>query len=107
MTKILNNNLRAAFNNEKSDLVANVLIERVLRGDYVRTREIGPGGDPKAGVDKQIIGQLYLFVADENTYPLLPNAEALVLMMEHEARMVDYWVFPDIAGAEAFMTAKG
>jgi hypothetical protein len=81
------------------------LIPRVLQGDYVRTAEIGPGGAD--GVDKQIIGQLYLLLADENTYSLRENTEAFVLSLIHEDRLVDYWEFPDIAGAEAFMTAKG
>jgi hypothetical protein len=101
---ILNNNMRAMFNDNKSPLVANVLIERALRGDYSRTREIGPGADER-GVDMLIIGTLYLMVADENTYPLVPDTEAFVLRIEHEPRMVDYWMFPDVAQAEAFMTA--
>lgn len=103
---ILHNNMRAMFNEDKSALVANVLIERVLRGDYSRTREIGPGADER-GVDMEIIGTLYLMVADENTYPLMEEVEAFVLRIEHEPRLVDYYVFPDVAGAEAFMTAKG
>ena len=105
MPIILHNNFKAAFNDEKSPLIANVLIERVLRGDYIRSREYGPGDEK--GLDKVLIGTLYLFLADENTYPLAEEAEALVLMIEHEPRLVDYWVFPDVGGAEAFMTAKG
>lgn len=104
MPFILNQNFRAIFNEEKSTLIANVLIERVLAGDYVRTKEIGPGG-LEAGVDKEIIGTLYLMLADENTYPLQADVEAYVLRIEHEARLVDYFMFPDIAGAEAFMSA--
>jgi hypothetical protein len=97
----LNNNMVAAFNDSKSPLVANVLIER----DYIRTREYGPGDEK--GLDVLLIGTLYLLLADENTYPLMQDAEAFVLKMEHEPRLVDYFVFPDVAGAEAFMTAKG
>ena len=104
MPIILNNNFRAMFNELKSPLVANVLIERALRGDYSRTKEIGPGGE-EPGVDKQIIGTLYLQVADENTYPLVADVEAFVLRIEHEARLVDYYAFPDIAQAEIFMSA--
>ena len=54
-----------------------------------------------------LIGTLYLLLADENTLPLMENAEAFVLSIEHEARLVDFFTFPDVAGAEAFMTAKG
>src|SRR5687768_3545906 len=100
---ILSNNFKAMFNESKSPLVANVLIERVLRGDYVRAREFGPGLDER-GVDAELIGHLYLLVADENTYPLRPNTEAFVFRLEHEARLVDYYEFPDIPGAEAFMS---
>lgn len=105
MAIILDQNFRAAFNNDKSPLIANVLIARVLRGDYIRTTEIGP--QDEKGLDKQIIGTLYLMLADENTYPLLDTAEAFVLSIVHEPRLVDYFVFPDVAGAEAFMTARG
>lgn len=105
MAIILNQNFKAAFNNDKSPLVANVLIDRVLRGDYTRTREIGPGDEK--GLDKEIIGTLYLQLADENTYPLRPDTEAFVLQIVHEPRLLDYFEFPDVAGAEAFMTAKG
>lgn len=105
MAIILSNNFNAAFNNDKSPLIANVLIERVLRGDYIRTREIGPGDE--AGLDKEIIGTLYLQLADENTYPLMENVECFVLQIVHEPRLIDYWAFPDVAGAEAFMTARG
>ncbi len=104
MATILSNNFRAMFNDSKSPLVANVLIERCLRGDYSRTKEIGPGG-LEPGVDKEIIGTLYLMTADENTYPLVQNVEAFVLRMEHEARLVDFYSFPDVAQAEAFMSA--
>ncbi len=104
MPTILNQNFRAIFNESKSSLIANVLIERVLLGDYVRTKEIGPGGE-EPGVDKLVVGTLYLFLADENTYPLQADVEAYVLRMEHEARLVDYFMFPDIAGAEAFISA--
>lgn len=105
MPKILANNFKAKFNDSKSSLVANVLIERVLRGNYIRTREYGPGDE--RGLDKVLIGTLYLLLADENTLPLMENAEAFVLSIEHEARLVDFFTFPDVAGAEAFMTAKG
>ena len=102
---ILSHNFKAAFNNDKSPLVANVLISRVLRGDYIRAREFGPSDE--RGLDTNIIGTLYLMLADENTYPLRPNAESFVLMIQHEARLLDYWEFPDVPGAEAFITAKG
>lgn len=104
MPTILNNNFRAMFNELKSPLVANVLIERALQGDYSRTKEIGPGGE-EPGVDKQIIGTLYLMTADENTYPLVENVEAFVLRIEHEARLVDFYTFPDVSQAEVFMSA--
>lgn len=102
---ILNQNFKAMFNDEKSPLVANVLIERVLRGDYVRAREIGPSDE--RGLDTEIIGTLYLMLADENTYPLMQDVEAFVLRIEHEARLLDYYTFPDVAGAMVFITAKG
>ena len=100
---ILANNFRAAFNESKSPLIANVLIERVMKGDYVRTKEIGPIAEDTR--DKQIIGTLYLLLADENTYPLLEAAEAFVFKLEHEARLVDYFVFTDVATAQAFLSA--
>lgn len=89
----------------KSDTVANILIDRVLRGDYTQTREFGPSDE--LGLDKQIIGTLYLMPADEATYTIRQDTEAFVLRIEHGPRMLDYYEFPDVAGAQAFMTAKG
>lgn len=109
MAVMLRENFRAAFPLEgegaKSDTVANVLIDRVLRGDYSDTREIGPSDAD--GLDKLIIGSLYLMIADENTYVMRPDVEAFVLRIEHEARLLNYYEFGDIDGARAFMTAKG
>ena len=103
MATVLLNNMRAAFNTDKSDVVANTLIERALNGLYEGSREIGPKGE--AG-DQHIIGTLYLMAGDENTYNLAPGVEAFVLRIEHEARLVDYFTFPDIDAARLFMTVK-
>ncbi len=100
MSKLLKHNMRAAFNEGKSDLIANILIDRSLIGDYSGTRDTGPKGEG----DQQIIGTMFLFVADENTYLLAPEAEAFVMYMEHEARLVDYLAFPDIDSARVHMT---
>lgn len=109
MPIILAENFRAAFASDgdgaKSSLVANVLIERALRGDYADYREYGPGDEK--GIDKQIIGALYLMMADENTMQMRPDVDAFVLKMEHEPRLVDYYEFADVGAAQAFMVARG
>lgn len=97
------NNMQAAFNNDKSDVVANTLIERALNGFYEGSRDVGPKGEVG---DQHIIGTLYLMIGDENTYNLAPGVEAFVLRIEHEARLVDYFTFADIDAARAFMTVK-
>lgn len=102
MATILQNNFIAAFNDTKNSLVANVLIERALRGDYASSAEFGPQSDSTA--DKQIIGNLYLMPADENTY-FLSDAEAFVLSIDHQSRLVNYEEFADIDTARLYMTA--
>lgn len=89
----------------KSDAIANVLIERALRGDYSGSREYGPADE--LGNTAEIIGTMYLMQADENTYTMQPDVEAYVLRIEHGPRLVDYQGYADVEAARAFMTAKG
>jgi hypothetical protein len=104
MATILANNFIAAFNNDRSPLIANILIERALRGDYSSSVEIGPQSDEHS--DKLIIGNMYLMPADDNTYLLAPTAEAFVLKIIHEQRLVDYSEFDNIDTARLYMTAN-
>lgn len=109
MGVLLRDNMRAMFPSEgegaKSDAIANLLIERALRGDYQGSREYGPTDTPTNMTE--IIGTLYLMDADENTYTMQPDVEAYVLRMEHGPRLVDYTEYSDRDTARAYLTAKG